>query len=75
MTLFITDLQSERASVCFALFVSIVRREKLNLTGDFQETDKSLLKVNWRPYGPAKLFSTKLRFQIRLDDFRYCNLT
>jgi hypothetical protein len=44
--------------------------EKTNLTKEFTETDQSIQKISWKIYGKEKLFDTKLRFRIRLDDFR-----
>ena len=44
--------------------------EKTNLTKEFQDTDRTIQKIRWKTYGPQKLFDTKLRFRIRLDDFR-----
>lgn len=73
LIIFINDLQTERASVCFALFVSIVSQDSWNFTKDFLESDNSLVNVKWRPFGHEKILSTKLRFQIRLDDFRFVN--
>ena len=70
LTLFITDLQQERDAVALALFMNHKTKEKTNMTLDFRRTDLRLLKVQWRKFGPQRIFSTKLRFQIRLDDFR-----
>ena len=49
---------------------SISKGEKTNLTKEFQDTDRTIQKIRWKTYGPQKLFDTKLRFRIRLDDFR-----
>ena len=49
---------------------SISQGEKTNLTKEFQDTDRTIQKIRWKTYGPQKLFDTKLRFRIRLDDFR-----
>ena len=60
--------------VCFKLIMSLIteliKGAKTNLTKEFQETDRAIQKIRWKTYGPQKLFDTKLRFRIRLDDFR-----
>ena len=36
----------------------------------FVSTDDIINKIKWGNFGIDKIFSSKLRFQIRLDDFR-----
>merc|ERR1719264_239515 len=43
---------------------------KMNLTTEFQATDAAVMKVTWNRFAVERIFDTKLRFQIRLDDFR-----
>ena len=68
--MFITAIQRERNSVALGLFSSKRSGDKANLTEEFRKTTKTIEKVTWKKFGPQKLFDTKLRFQIRLDDFR-----
>ena len=46
------------------------KRVAYNLAKAYARTDEALLDVKWRKYGTEKIFQNKLRFQIRLDDFR-----
>ena len=57
-----------------AFIMPSIQGEKTNLTKEFQDTDRTIQKIRWKTYGPQKLFDTKLRFRIRLDDFRYVKL-
>ena len=68
--MFITAIQRERNSVAVGLFSSKRSGAKVNLTDEFRKTTQSIEKVTWKKFGPQKQFDTKLRFQIRLDDFR-----
>ena len=44
---------------------------RLDITETFHETDKALGNLKeWRDIKGHKIFASKLRFQIRLDDFR-----
>ena len=44
---------------------------RLNITDTFHQTDKALDTLKeWRDIEGHKIFASKLRFQIRLDDFR-----
>ena len=44
--------------------------QKNDLSEIFDKTDKTLGMIKWRQFSTEKIFSTKLRFQIKLDDFR-----
>ena len=72
MATFTIALQSERSSVALSLYMNKQTGQKVDLAGVYTITDKTLAPVSWRVYSPRnKLFATKLRFQIKLDDFRY----
>ena len=68
---FIIDLQLERAIICLAVFLDAKSGKATNLDKAYARTDHALLTVKWRPYSNERIFENKLRFQIRLDDFRY----
>lgn len=70
----VLDLQNERAAIALSLYMSLVTGEKTDLTKSFSKTDATLQKVKWTQFGPEKIFTTKLRFQIKLDDFRSDNM-
>jgi hypothetical protein len=65
------DLQKERSAVALSLYMSQKTGAKTDLSQVFATTDKTLDKLDWKVLGPEKVFSSKLRFQIKLDDFRY----
>ena len=67
---FLINLQNERAKVSLAVFLDARSGKPTDLTGEYDETDKSLQAIKWRTFGPEKIFQNKLRFQIRVDDFR-----
>ena len=67
---FVLSLQWERAAVSLSVFVDARSGKTTDLSKEYQETDMALRKVQWRPYGPEKVFENPLRFQIRIDDFR-----
>ena len=67
---FIINLQLERAMVCLAVFLDVRSGKATNLDKAYAKTDEALQIVKWRKYGNEKIFQNKLRFQIRLDDFR-----
>lgn len=68
---FILDLQQERSVVCLAVFMSKRSSAKLtDLSKEYASTDRRLNMIKWRRFGPEKIFENKLRFQIRIDDFR-----
>ena len=69
---FVINLQLERAMVCLAVFLDVRSGKATNLDKAYARTDQALQTVRWRKYGNEKIFQNKLRFQIRLDDFRYC---
>ena len=41
-----------------------------DLSTTYSKTDATLNKITWKKFGDEKVFETKLRFQIKLDDFR-----
>ena len=67
---FIISLQLERAMVCLAVFLDVRSGKATDLTEAYAKTDEALLTVKWRKYSNEKIFENKLRFQIRIDDFR-----
>ena len=47
---------------------------RLDIAETFHQTDKALDTLKeWRDIEGHKIFASKLRFQIRLDDFRWDN--
>ena len=71
---FIINLQLERAMVCLAVFLDVRSGKATNLAKAYARTDEALQTVKWRKFGTERIFENKLRFQIRLDDFRYVTL-
>ena len=67
---FIMTLQLERAAVTLAVFVDARRGTITDLSDEYTETDRMLNEVSWMQFGNEKIFENKLRFQIRIDDFR-----
>ena len=66
----ILSLQRERAQISLAVFLDAKSGKATNLTREYAETDKALNELRWKIYGTEKIFRNKLRFQIRIDDFR-----
>ena len=71
MAKFIIALQLERAGVSLALFLDKRSGKNTDLTEQYSKTDRALAAIKWREFGKEKIFENKLRFQIRVDDFRY----
>ena len=71
---FITALQWERAAVSLAIFLESKSGTSTDLGREYARTDKAIRRVVWRRYGPERIFENNLRFQIRLDDFRYIDI-
>ena len=67
---FILALQWERAAVSLSVFLDAKSGKTTDLSVQYANTDRALRMVQWRPYGPEKVFENPLRFQIRIDDFR-----
>ena len=67
---FVINLQFERAMVCLALFLDVRSGKATDLTKEYGKTDESLQNIKWRQFGTERVFENKLRFQIRIDDFR-----
>ena len=75
---FITNLQSERAEVAFYIFTNGSQMLEMNLTTRFRKTDRSLDELIWPEKfqagrfdeGTNEMFKSRLRFQIRHEDFR-----
>ena len=63
-------LQWERAAVSLAVFLDSRSGKTTDLSEEYQNTDVALRSVQWRRFGPEKVFENPLRFQIRIDDFR-----
>ena len=71
----VSNLQQERSEVLLSVFVSNHIDSTVNIGLDlknrFRQTDGSLNNIsNWRSPAGEDIFRSKLRFQIRLDDFR-----
>ena len=71
----VSNLQQERSEVLLSVFVSNNIDSTVNIGLDlknrFLQTDGSLDNIsNWRSPAGEDIFRSKLRFQIRLDDFR-----
>ena len=64
------NLQLERAQVCLAVFLDKKSGKATDLTKEYAATDLSLIGLTWKEFGKEKIFQNKLRFQIRIDDFR-----
>merc|ERR1712172_259568 len=74
---FITNLQKERAEVAFHIFTNGSKTLEMNLTTRFGLTDSSLEQMVWPDIPETRFiastqekFSSRLRFQIRHEDFR-----
>ena len=67
---FAMALQWERAAVSLAVFLDARSGKTTDLTKEYGRTDATLRSVQWRNFGPEKVFENPLRFQIRIDDFR-----
>ena len=68
---FIINLQFERAKVCLAVFLDVRSGKATDLSTEYAKTDATLQMIKWRKFGHERIFENKLRFQIRIDDFRY----
>ena len=68
---FVINLQLERAMIGLAVFLDARSGKATNLDKAYGRTDQALQTVKWRRFGTERIFENKLRFQIRLDDFRY----
>ena len=66
----ILSLQRERAQISLAVFLDAKSGKSTNLTREYTSTDNALNTLRWKTYGTEKIFQNKLRFQIRIDDFR-----
>ena len=66
----ILALQTERAQVSLAVFLDSKSGKTSNLSGEYMLTDQHLIALDWKTYGKERMFQNKLRFQIRIDDFR-----
>ena len=70
LSTFILALQWERAAVSLSVFLDAKTGKTTDLSVQYANTDKALRMVQWREFGPEKVFENPLRFQIRIDDFR-----
>ena len=70
LSTFILNLQIERAQVCLAVFLDKKSGKMTDLSREYANTDLSLVNLQWKEFGKEKIFQNKLRFQIRIDDFR-----
>lgn len=68
------SLQWERAAISLAIFLDAKTGKATDMARIYAKTDRSLRQVAWRRFGPEKIFENNLRFQIRIDDFRYINI-
>ena len=71
---FVINLQLERAMVCLAVFLDVRSGKATDLSKTYAKTDEALQSIVWRQFGTERIFENKLRFQIRIDDFRYVHL-
>lgn len=53
-----------------AVFLYAGNKKYTDLSAEYRKTDSALQAVEWRRFGEDKIFDSKLRFQIRVDDFR-----
>ena len=67
---FIISLQKERAKVSKSVFMDARTGKITDLKKEYATTDQALQTTRWRKFGSEKIFENKLRFQIRIDDFR-----
>ena len=54
-----------------AVFLDVRSGKATDLSKAYANTDQALQPVKWRKYSNERIFENKLRFQIRIDDFRY----
>ena len=66
----ILSLQRERAQISLAVFLDAKSGKSTNLSREYTNTDNAINALRWKIYGTEKIFRNKLRFQIRIDDFR-----
>ena len=66
MARLITGLQRERAEVALHMLVNLRSGEIGDLSAVFAKTDRVLVKAAGKAYGNQKVFSSKLRFQVKL---------
>ena len=59
--------------VALAVFLDVRSGKATDLSKEYANTDASLQLVIWKKFGTERIFENKLRFQIRIDDFRYSN--
>ena len=67
---FIINLQLERAMVSLSVFLDVRTGKITDLSNEYANTDDSINAIEWREFGEDRIFENKLRFQIRIDDFR-----
>ena len=71
---FVRTMQNERIAMGFRVFLGKDRKDKAeDLSEIFTKTDDALAAITWKRFGKEKIFRSKLRFQIRQDDFRSVN--
>ena len=70
---FIINLQLERAMVSLSVFLDVRTGKITDLSNEYANTDDSINAIEWREFGDDRIFENKLRFQIRIDDFRLIN--
>ena len=68
---FVLALQWERAAVSLSVFLDAKSGKTTDLSKEYDNTNQALLGVKWRNFGDEKVFENPLRFQIRIDDFRF----
>ena len=56
--------------MALAIFLDARSGKTTDLSETYAKTDAALQVVKWRKFGSEKIFENKLRFQIRIDDFR-----
>ena len=74
LTILASKLQDERYNVIFTILMNAYvpsRDLSEELEVNYAETDVAINKLSpWRDDIPVKVFASRIRFQIRLDDMR-----
>jgi len=66
----VLDLQRERSSTALNTYVAVKTGDFIDLSEIYATTDRTLNSISWKEFSKEKIFESKLRFQIKLDDFR-----
>jgi len=66
----VLDLQRERSATAVNTYIALKTGETNEMDDIYSQTDSTLNKIKWKRFGDDRIFESKLRFQIKLDDFR-----